>query len=232
MEWWYIALQTKKFTTMSSLLERYREIRAQIPASVKLVAVSKTYPAADIQTLYNAGQIVFGENRVQEWMEKHPGLPADIEWHLIGHLQSNKARFIFPGISWIHSIDSPRLLAEVSKSAVRQQAQVNVLLQVHIASEETKFGLSPEELKAWCHELNPDQYPNISIRGLMGMATFTSDTAQVRREFKSLKNLSDEIRMQFPDWKEISMGMSGDFRIAIEEGATLVRIGSTIFGKR
>ena len=207
-----------------------------IPENVQLVAVSKTKPNEDLMEAYNAGQRVFGENKVQELTTKHEELPKDIQWHMIGHLQRNKVKYIAPFVSMIHAVDSLRLLKEVNKQAKKNERVINCLLQFHIAEESTKFGLDLSEAKEL---LSSDEFKameNISICGIMGMATFTDDDDQVRREFGELKKIYTELKESFfngnDSFKEISMGMSGDYRIAIEEGSTMVRIGSTIFGAR
>lgn len=206
------------------------------PTNTTLVAVSKTKPTAAIQKLYDQGQRIFGENRVQEVTSKYEEMPKDIQWHVIGHLQTNKVKYIAPFVSMIHSVDSLKLMKEINKQAKKNERVIEVLLQFHIAKEETKFGLDLEE----AHEiLNSDFYKNaknIKVVGVMGMATFTSDTAQVRQEFQNLKSIFDTLKMEFFEgensFKEISMGMSGDYQLAIEEGSTMVRIGSLLFGSR
>jgi pyridoxal phosphate enzyme (YggS family) len=202
----------------------------------KLIAVSKTKPEAAILEMYKQGQRIFGENRVQELVTKYENLPKDIQWHAIGHLQTNKVKQIAPFISLIHSIDSLRLLVEVDKEARKHDRVVDVLLQFHIADEETKYGF---ELSEVSELLTTDIYlgmENINIVGVMGMATFTEDEEQIRSEFAYLKDIFDTLQTRFfsekPDFKEISMGMSGDYRIAVEEGSTMVRIGSLLFGAR
>lgn len=205
-------------------------------SNCKLVAVSKTKPATDIQDAYDIGQRIFGENKVQELVEKHEILPKDIEWHMIGHLQRNKVKYIAPFVSLIHSIDSPRLLVEVNKQGEKFDKQINCLLQIHIAEEDTKFGFSKEEVKDFLKSEEFNKMSHIKIVGLMGMATNTQDLAQVRKEFFGLRTLFDEIkstnRTDNVQMTEISMGMSGDYEIAVEEGSTLIRIGSAIFGSR
>jgi len=205
-------------------------------AHCKLVAVSKTHPVEKIKEAYNAGQRIFGENKVQELLSKQPLLPNDIEWHLIGHLQTNKVKQIVPYISLIHSVDSFKLLEEINKQANKINKVISCLLQVHIANEETKFGFDENELLELIFSQKIAELHSIKIIGLMGMATFTEDKAQVRNEFKSLKNLFDKIHsMKLPsniNMQELSMGMSQDYEIAIEEGSTLVRIGTAIFGGR
>lgn len=212
------------------------EIRIQIGNKVKLVAVSKNHPAGAILEAYQAGQRVFGENRVQEILAKQPLLPADIQWHMIGHLQSNKVKPIAPFISMIQSVDSLRLLAEVSEQAVKNNRVIDCLLQVFIASEETKFGFNEKELTDLLGTIPNTSLNGVQIRGLMGMATFTDDTTQIRKEFRELKSLFDKIRNAYfreeSSFDELSIGMSGDYLIAIEEGSTIVRIGTKIFGSR
>ena len=217
-------------------IEKYDEIRASLPAGVRLVAVSKFKPAEDISALYQHGQRVFGENHAQEMKAKHEILPKDIEWHFIGHLQTNKVKYIAPYVSLIHSIDSLDLLKEVNKQAVKNNRVIPCLLQFHIADEETKFGFSLEECTAMLGSPDYQELKNVKIHGVMGMATFTDDQEQVRREFQHLHQIFQELKSiyfaQNPDFKEISMGMSEDYPIAVEEGSTLVRIGSAIFGPR
>jgi pyridoxal phosphate enzyme (YggS family) len=217
-------------------IEKYDEIRASLPAGVCLVAVSKFKPAEDIAALYQHGQRVFGENHAQEMKAKHEVLPQDIEWHFIGHLQTNKIKYIAPYVSLIHSIDSFDLLKEVNKHAVKNNRVIPCLLQFHIADEETKFGFTFEECEAMLNDPGFIELKNVEIHGVMGMATFTDNMEQVREEFQHLHQIFQELKniyfAQNPDFKEISMGMSEDYPIAIEEGSTLIRIGSAIFGPR
>ena len=217
-------------------IEKYDEIRASLPAGVCLVAVSKFKPAEDIAALYQHGQRVFGENHAQEMKAKHEVLPQDIEWHFIGHLQTNKIKYIAPYVSLIHSIDSFDLLKEVNKHAVKNNRVIPCLLQFHIANEETKFGFTFEECEAMLNDPGFIELKNVEIHGVMGMATFTDNMEQVREEFQHLHQIFQELKTiyfaQNPDFKEISMGMSEDYPIAIEEGSTLIRIGSAIFGPR
>lgn len=216
----------------------YQEIiTALAPAQVTLVAVSKTKPAADIQALYNLGQRDFGENYVQEITEKQPVLPADIRWHFIGHLQSNKVKYIAPFVHLIHGIDTEKLLREVNKQAQKQNRVIDCLLQVHIAQEETKFGLDADELAALLQQVTqrPDEWSHIRVTGLMGMASFSEDTEKVRNEFRYIHSLfikHQSITNTNCQLTTLSMGMSGDYTMAIEEGSTMVRIGSLLFGKR
>lgn len=220
----------KKFKIMS-IQENYHKIKAQIPANVELVAVSKFHPIEKIKEIYDCGQKVFGENKVQELLTKVNELPADIQWHLIGHLQTNKVKYIAPFIDTIQSVDSEKLLLEINKEAARNNRKIKVLLQVKIAEEETKYGLEIAEAKEIFSNYLEHQYPNIEILGLMGMATFTDNKNQVKSEFLILKSLFDELST-FRKLETLSMGMSDDFALAIECGSTSVRIGSAIFGVR
>jgi pyridoxal phosphate enzyme (YggS family) len=221
---------------MSEIARNIISLRQSMPASVKLVAVSKTMPASSIMEAYEAGQRAFGENRVQELLVKKDFLPSDIEWHLIGHLQRNKVKYIAPFVSMIQSADSLRLLITVNEEAEKNGRILDVLLQVHIAREETKFGFSRQEIEDMIESPEFSVLKNIKIRGLMGMASFTDNMEQVRTEFRYLasvyKDLKDGYFASFSGFNELSMGMSGDYRIAISEGSTIVRIGSLIFGKR
>lgn len=211
--------------------ENYNNIKKQLPSSVELVAVSKTHPVSAIQEVYELGQRVFGENKVQELMEKYPLLPKDIQWHLIGHLQTNKVKYIAEFIDTIQSVDSEKLLKEINKESEKHHRKIKVLLQVKIAAEESKFGLEISEAKALYQQYIKGNYPHIEITGLMGMSTFTDDEQQVRKEFLLLRNLFDELN-QLKKLETLSMGMSDDFPIAIECGANSVRVGSAIFGRR
>jgi len=216
--------------------ENLEKIKATLPESVTLVAVSKTKPVSDLQEAYDAGQRAFGENYPQEMRDKHEVLPQDIQWHFIGHLQTNKIKYIIPYVTLIHSIDSANLLEAVNKEAKKHERVVDCLLQFHIALEETKFGLDMDEARQLLDSEAFKQMQNVRICGVMGMATFTDDEAEVRKEFKYLKTIFDTVKADYfadqPQFKELSMGMSEDYPIAIEEGATLVRIGSKIFGAR
>lgn len=211
--------------------ENYTAIQNQLPSGVQLVAVSKTHPVEAIQEVYNLGQKVFGENKVQELMEKYPLLPKDIQWHLIGHLQTNKVKYVASFIDTIQSVDSEKLLIEISKEAGKNSRTIKVLLQVKIAAEETKFGLEIAEAKTLFQQYIDGKFSNVEITGLMGMATFTDDKEQVKREFLILKRLFDELN-QLKTLETLSMGMSDDFPAAIECGANSVRVGSAIFGRR
>lgn len=220
---------TKKF--QMSIAQNYHNIISQLPNGVKLVAVSKNHSAEIIKEVYDLGQKVFGENKVQELLEKQPVLPNDIEWHLIGHLQTNKVKYIAGFVAMIESVDSEKLLKEIDKEAAKSNRKINVLLQVKIAKEETKFGLTIDEAKAIFEEYLLETFPNIEIKGLMGMASFVDDESQIREEFSILKNLFDELS-QLKPLETLSMGMSGDFPLAIESGSNSVRVGSAIFGER
>ena len=215
----------------NTLQENYKNILQSLPSNVQLVAVSKTHPSEIIQQIYNEGQRVFGENKVQEMIEKQEVLPKDIQWHLIGHLQTNKVKYIAPFVDTIQSVDSEKVLKEINKQAGIFNRKIKVLLQVKIAEEETKFGLELHEAKEIFLEYLKGDYPNVEITGLMGMATFTDDQNQVKKEFLFLKQIFDKMSIQNP-LKTLSMGMSGDYETAIECGANSVRIGSAIFGAR
>ena len=221
----------KKKIKIMSIQENYHKIKAQIPENVELVAVSKFHPVEKIKEVYDCGQKVFGENKVQELLTKVNELPADIQWHLIGHLQTNKVKYIAPFIDTIQSVDSEKLLLEINKEAVKNNRKIKVLLQVKIAEEETKYGLEISEAKEIFSNYLEHKYPNIEILGLMGMATFTDNKNQVKSEFLVLKSLFDELST-FKKLETLSMGMSDDFALAIECGSTSVRIGSAIFGVR
>jgi len=220
-----------------SIKENLDEILSKLSTTeAKLIAVTKTHPLEKLQTLYDLGFKVFGENRVQELTEKYEKLPKDIEWHLIGTLQTNKTKYIAPFISMIHSVESFKLLKEINKRAKQNERVIECLLQMHIAEEDTKFGLDEKELYEILESEELKTFENIKLVGLMGMATFTENENQVRSEFKKLKSLFDKVKANFNTenitFRELSMGMSSDYPIAIEEGATLVRIGSAIFGSR
>lgn len=219
-----------------TIAENLNLIKQNLPDNVTLVAVSKTKPVSDLMEAYEAGQRIFGENKIQEMTEKWQQMPKDIEWHMIGHVQSNKVKYMVPYVKLIHGVDSLKLLKEINRQAVRWRKNINCLLQIHIAEEETKFGLDENELDTL---LNSDEFKemnNIKIVGLMGMATFTDNQAQIKREFNHLKKIFDALQNQ-PTTQNLqpttlSMGMSGDYQIAIESGSTMVRIGSSIFGSR
>lgn len=218
-----------------AIQENLKELLKHIPPRCTLIAVSKTQRPEKIQEAYDCGQRVFGENRAQEMAAKYDALPKDIAWHMIGHLQTNKVKYIAPFVALIHSVDSLKLLEEINRQAAKVGRVIPCLLQVHIASEETKFGFSSEEVLEVFAKGTWKDLKNVQITGLMGMATFTRDEEQVRREFRTLKALFDEVRALLPDGgmlKDLSMGMSNDYRIALDEGSTMVRVGTAIFGSR
>lgn len=215
-----------------SIKEHLKNIKTELPDGVTLVAVSKTKPNEAILEAYEAGQQVFGENKVQEMTQKWETLPKDIEWHMIGHLQRNKVKYMAEFVSLIHGVDSLRLLKEIDKQAQKHDRVIPCLLQMHIAEEDTKFGLDEAELKELIQSEEFKVMENIKIMGLMGMATFTSNQNQVRKEFSNLKSIFEKLKQELPNISVLSMGMSGDYSVAIEEGSTMVRIGSSIFGDR
>lgn len=221
---------------MSDIASNITLLKQHIHSSVKVVAVSKTKSVSDILEVYNTGHRIFGENRVQELLSKKELLPLDIEWHLIGHLQSNKVKYIVPFISMIHSVDSFKLLRIIDAEALKHARKVDCLLQFHIAKEETKFGFSPEEITVMMESEEFRHFGSVRLCGVMGMATFTDNEEQVRDEFRFLKECFKNLKRTYfsgdPDFTEISMGMSGDYKIAVEEGSTIIRIGSLIFGER
>lgn len=206
-----------------------------LPREVRLVAVSKTQPNSNIEEAYAAGQRIFGENKAQELPQKYDDLPKDIEWHMIGHMQTNKIKYIAPFVTLIHSVDSVKVLEAVNKHAAKADRIISCLLQVHIADEETKFGFDETELRALFQDDYIHSLAHIKIAGLMGMATNTEDEDKIRSEFRTLKNLFSELKKyesENVEMKELSMGMSSDYAIAVEEGSTLIRVGSAIFGNR
>ena len=214
-----------------SIQKNLKRIETTIPANVTLVAVSKTKPVEDLQEAYAAGMRVFGENKIQEMCDKYEILPKDIRWHMIGHVQTNKVKYMAPFVHLIHGVDSLKLLKEIHKQAEKNNRVIDVLLQQFIADEETKFGLDKEEIQHIMQE-EIQHLPNVRVVGLMGMATFTDDEKQIRNEFKTLKSNFDSLKNNFDNLTVLSMGMSGDYQVAIEEGSTMVRIGSSIFGHR
>lgn len=219
--------------SISSEIER---LNKELPSTVKLVAVSKFNPSEAIMEAYQAGQRVFGESRPQELLQKVQELPCDIQWHFIGHLQTNKLKMVLPYAALIHSVDSERLLMEINKYAVKNNLKVKCLLELFVAQEETKQGFSKEELMELMEKLQQEPLEGVEICGLMGMASFVEDEQQIRGEFAALKETFDQVREKYisthPNFNELSMGMSGDYRIAVEMGSTMVRIGTTIFGAR
>ncbi len=214
------------------IAENLIKIKNSLPEDVTLVAVSKTKPVAEIMEAYNAGQRIFGENKIQEMTEKWNALPKDIKWHMIGHVQRNKVKYMAPYVSLVHGVDSFKLLKEINKQAKNVNRKIDCLLQVHIAEEETKFGLDQSELNEIITSKNLGELLNVRVLGLMGMATFTEDNNQIRKEFRYLKSLFNKSKNIIPEVSILSMGMSGDYKIAVEEGSNMVRIGSSIFGKR
>lgn len=219
-----------------SVAENIDKIKSTLPAHVQLVAVSKTKPNDLILEAYHHGQKIFGENKVQELASKYESLPKDIEWHFIGHLQTNKIKYIVPFVHLIHGVDSFKLLKSIDSEAKKAGRIISCLLQFHIAEEETKFGLSIEEAIEILDYEEYKKLQNIRLSGVMGMATYTEDTNQVRKEFAALKSFFDLLKSKYfthdTGFREISMGMSGDYPIAVEEGSTMIRIGSNIFGER
>ncbi|MBS9774192.1 MAG: YggS family pyridoxal phosphate-dependent enzyme [Tenacibaculum sp.] len=214
------------------IAENLQEIKLNLPKNVTLVAVSKTKPIIDIQEVYNAGQRIFGENRIQEMVDKYEKLPKDIKWHMIGHLQRNKVKYMAHFVDLIHGVDDFKTLKEIDKQAKKHNRIINCLLQAHIAEEDTKFGLSFNEIEEILASKELTELKNVNITGLMGMATFTDDKEQIKKEFSSLKTLFDKLQNKNPNIKTLSMGMSGDYLLGINCGSTMVRIGSSIFGSR
>ncbi|TRO66989.1 YggS family pyridoxal phosphate-dependent enzyme [Christiangramia sabulilitoris] len=212
--------------------ENIKKYKGELPDEVKLVAISKTKPNEDLMEAYRAGQRIFGENKIQEMTDKWEALPGDIEWHMVGHVQRNKVKYMAPFVSLIHAVDSLKLLKEINKRAKQNERTINCLLQIKIAEEDSKFGISAEEAKEILKSEAYGKMENVRVIGLMGMATFTDDQEQVSSEFKYLKSVFDDFKKQFPDLTELSMGMSGDYQIAVKHGSTMVRIGSSIFGAR
>ncbi|WP_026711397.1 YggS family pyridoxal phosphate-dependent enzyme [Flavobacterium filum] len=218
-----------------SISKNLSKIKSTLPSHVTLVAVSKTKPVADLMEAYHAGQRIFGENKIQEMSEKWEQMPKDIQWHMIGHVQSNKVKYMIPYVSLIHGVDSLKLLKEINRLAAKWKRTVDCLLQIHIAEEDTKFGLDEKEIHEILNSEELKTFENIRIVGLMGMATFTENQEQIKREFLHLKTIFDQYNQLQTDncqLTTLSMGMSGDYQLAIECGSTMVRIGSSIFGVR
>ena len=216
-------------------MEIQKKIKAlldTLPDHVGLVAVSKTKPNEDLEAAYQAGHRVFGENKIQEMTQKWETLPKDIEWHMIGHVQTNMVKYMAPYVSLIHGVDRYKLLKEINKQAAKNNRIIDCLLQMHIAEEETKFGFNRTELEEVVLDLKVNPLPYVRITGLMGMATFTENKDQIRTEFKIIKNTSDWLQKYIQEAKICSIGMSGDYELAIEEGSTMIRLGSKIFGSR
>lgn len=214
-----------------SIEQNLIEIKENLPEHVTLVAISKTKSNEAIMEAYNAGQRIFGENRVQELEVKYEALPKDIEWHMVGHLQRNKVRDIAAFTSMIHAVDSPRLLREINKQAKRNNRSIDCLLQMKIAEEDTKFGMDAAQIKELINSEDYGEYENVRVRGLMAMATFTDDKEQLNREFKTIQNVYQELK-ESQQFDILSIGMSGDYQIAIENGSSMIRVGSAIFGVR
>ncbi len=215
-----------------SISENIKKYKDELPENVKLVAISKTKPNEDLMEAYEAGQRIFGENKIQEMTDKWEELPKDIEWHMVGHTQRNKVKYMAPYVSLIHAVDSLKLLKEINKRARQNERSIDCLLQIKIAKEDSKFGIDAEEAKEILNSEAYSKMQHVNIIGLMGMATFTDDEDQVRSEFEHLKSVFDNFKDQHPELKELSMGMSGDYQIAVDCGSTMVRIGSSIFGAR
>jgi pyridoxal phosphate enzyme (YggS family) len=215
-----------------SIKNNLHQIKATISENATLVAVSKTKPVADLMEAYNAGQRIFGENKIQEMTEKWEQMPKDIQWHMIGHVQTNKVKFMAEYVSLIHGVDSLKLVQEINKQAQKHNRNIDCLLQIYIAEEETKFGLDENELNELLKQIQDAKLDNIKIVGLMGMATFTENKQQIKKEFIHLKSIFDKFAIQNSQFTILSMGMSGDYLLAIECGSTMVRIGSSIFGGR
>jgi pyridoxal phosphate enzyme (YggS family) len=217
---------------MSEVVENIQKFKKNIPENVTLVAVSKTKPMPMILEAYEIGHRVFGENKVQDLVDKYEALPKDIEWHMIGHLQTNKAKYIAPFVSLIHGVDSSKLLIEINQRAKKSDRIHPVLLQLHIADEESKFGLSYEEANELLALSKTEELSHITIKGFMGMSTNTEDQSQVEKEFKGLNDFYKSKKLEYPEIEILSMGMSGDYELAIANGSNMVRIGSTLFGAR
>ena len=218
-----------------SISENLKKIQSTIPENVTLVAVSKTKPVSDLMEAYNAGQRIFGENKIQEMTEKWEQMPKDIQWHMIGHVQTNKVKYMAEYVSLIHGVDSLKLLQEINKQAAKHNRVIDCLLQIYIAEEESKFGLDKDELDEILKQVQHDKMENIKVVGLMGMATFTDNQTQIKKEFQNLKSIFDRyksLKTKHCQLNTISMGMSGDYKLAIKCGSTMVRIGSSIFGTR
>lgn len=214
-----------------TIAENLKKLKEELPQNINLVAISKTKPVEQIMEAYNAGQRIFGENKVQELESKYTELPKDIEWHLVGHLQRNKVKYIAPFVSLIHAVDSTRLLQQIDKEAKKNDRIIDCLLQIKIAEEESKFGLDENEAIELLKSDDAKKLQNIRIVGLMGMATFTDDEKQISKEFATLKHLFDSLKEEY-GFTTLSMGMSGDYHIAIENGSNMIRVGSAIFGQR
>jgi len=216
---------------MADITQNLKQFKSELPEDVTLVAVSKTKPNEDLQEAYDAGQRIFGENKIQEMTDKWEALPKDIQWHMIGHVQTNKVKYMAPYVSLIHSADRLKLFKEINKEAKKNERVIDVLLQVKIAEEDSKFGMPPEEAKTFLEENKAANYPHVNIVGLMGMASFVDDETQIKREFAQLEKIYNTFKEQYA-FSVLSMGMSGDYKLALEYGSTMVRVGSAIFGAR
>lgn len=214
------------------IAQKLEEIKSEIGAKVTLVAVSKTKPESDITEAYNAGHRIFGENKIQEMTDKYENLPKDIEWHMIGHVQSNKVKYMAPFVKLVHAVHKMKLLKEINKRAKENDRVIDCLLQVKIAEEDTKYGMTAEEIEALLKDERLQGFENVRIKGLMGMATFTDDKEQLKREFSSLQKLYHKLEKQEPYFETLSMGMSGDYKVALEYDSNMIRVGSSIFGER
>ncbi len=215
-----------------SIQENLKNIKSELPDHVELVAVSKTKPVSDLMEAYDSGQRIFGENRIQEMAEKYEQMPKDIKWHAIGHVQRNKVKYMAEFVNLVHSVDSPRLLKELNKQAKANDRVIDGLLQIKIADEDSKYGMSAEDAETLLNSEAFSKFENIKIKGVMGMATFTDDKKQVKKEFEKLKSVFDKLKAINPNLEIVSMGMSGDYEIAIATGSTMIRVGSSIFGAR
>ena len=215
-----------------SIVNNLNSIKQSLPEHITLVSVSKTKPISDLMEAYDAGQRIFGENKIQEMAEKHEQMPKDIKWHMIGHVQRNKVKYMAPFVSLIHGVESFKLLKEINKQALKHDRVIDCLLQIKIAEEESKFGIPPKEASDILQSQDFSALKNIKVTGVMGMATFTDNTLQIEKEFKKLKSTFEDLKTINPELKTISMGMSGDYQLAIECGSTMVRVGSSIFGSR
>ena len=215
-----------------SIKQNLLKIKSNLPENIALVAVSKTKPVTDLMEAYNAGQRIFGENKIQEMTEKWEQMPKDIQWQMIGHVQTNKVKFMAEYVSLIHGVDSLKLVQEINKQAQKHNRVIDCLLQIYIADEETKFGLDQNELDELLQQVQQEKLNNIKIVGLMGMATFTENKEQIKKEFLNLKSIFDKFKIHNSDFSILSMGMSGDYQLAIDCGSTMIRIGSSVFGGR
>lgn len=217
---------------MSEIVDNIKKIKQDLPSNVDLVAISKTKPNQDIQQAYDAGQRIFGENKIQEMSDKWEALPKDIEWHMVGHVQSNKVKYMAPYVSLVHAVHKMKLLKEINKRAKNEERTIRCLLQIKIAEEDSKYGMEADQALSILNSETYQKMKNVKIVGLMGMATFTEDEKQVNKEFAFLKDKFDAFSKSFPALEILSMGMSGDYEIAIKNGSNMVRIGSAIFGER